>query len=155
MIRSNLGLWRNTKQPKYLQEARRQSDSSIAYWVDPKTGGFTNDAKFNHLLSEALLETYQATKDTKYLNAVRRDADFGFRYVRDPKGGYWREWKAKSHEENEAKTLIEEASVARLYWLLAPYSDVEELRVQAAEAAQKKQWQRAAELYKQALESTS
>ena len=79
------GLYEVTKNQNYLAEARRQADAGIAKWADPKTGGFADDAKFNHLFSEALLEVYEATKDVKYLNAVRRDADFAWRYVRDPK----------------------------------------------------------------------
>lgn len=155
MIRSNLGLWRASKQGKYLQEARRQSDSSLKYWIDAQTGGFKDDAKFNHLLSEALLETYAATRDIKYLNAVRRDADFAYRSVRDPAGGYWNSWKKKPHAADERKTLIENASVARLFWLLAPYADVEELQAQARAAEAKKDWKSATALYRQALESTS
>ena len=155
MIRSNLGLWRTTKAPKYLQDARRQSDASLKYWVDPATGGFKDDGKFNHLLSEALLETYAATRDIKYLNAVRRDADFAYRYVRDPAGGYWNAWKKQAHAADERKTLIENASAARLFWLLTPYPDVEELSAQARAAEAKQDWRRASALYRQAVESTS
>lgn len=155
MIRSNLGLWRATKQPKYLQEARREGDASLSYWTDPATGGFKDSARFNHLLSEALLQLFEATHNIKYLNAVRRDADFAFRYVRDSGGGYWNDWKIKPHSADERKTLIENASVARLFWLLAPYADVEELSAQAKAAEAKQDWKRASELLRQAVESTS
>ena len=155
MIRSNLGLARATRQSKYLQEARRQADASLKYWIDPATGGFKDGAKFNHLLSEALLETYEATRDIKYLNAVRRDADFAYRHVRDPAGGYWNDWKKKAHAADERKQMIENASAARLFWLLTPYADVEELSAQARAAEAKKDWKRASELYRQAIDSTS
>lgn len=155
MIRSNLGLWRITGQSKYLQDARKQSDASLKYWIDPATGGLKDGAKFNHLMSEALLETYAATRDLKYLNAVRRDADFAYRYVRDPEGGYWNDWRKKAHAEDERKSLIENSSAARLFWLLTPYPDVEELSAQAKAAEGRGDWKSAAGLYKQAVESTS
>jgi uncharacterized protein YyaL (SSP411 family) len=159
MIRAHVGLWRATKDPKYLLEARREADASIVRWANPTTGGFANDARFNHLLSEALLETFEATKDAKYLNAVRRDADFAFRYVRDVRegkfNGYWTRWRKGNRDPNEAKILIENASAARLFWLLAPYSDVDELWAQAEAEAKKKNFARSTELMRQALASTS
>ncbi len=155
MIRANVGLWRDTKNPKYLADARREGDSSIKYFVDPATGAFKDGAKFNHLLSESLIDLYAATRDIKYLNAVRRDADFGYRYVRDSNGGYWNDWKNKPHAADEKKTVIENASVARLYWLLAPYSDLDELTAQAKTAETAKDWQKASSLWRQVVESTS
>jgi uncharacterized protein YyaL (SSP411 family) len=156
MIRTNVGLWRATKEAKYLREARREADAALKQWVDPQTGAFDDSAKFNHLLSEALLMTYEATRDVKYLNAVRRHADFGYRYARDPENdGYWNQWKAKNHASGERKSLIENASVARLFWLLTSYPDVEELQAQA-EAARRRGDQKAAiNLLNQALESTA
>ncbi len=155
MIRANVGLWRDTKNPKYLADARREGDSSLTYFVDPETGAFKDGAKFNHLLSESLIVLYEATHDLKYLNAVRRDADYGYRYVRDPKGGYWNDWKNQPHAADEKKAVIENASVARLLWLLAPYSDVEELTAQAKAAEARQDWKTASGLWRQAVESTS
>ncbi|MDF2440692.1 MAG: hypothetical protein JWN98_1676 [Abditibacteriota bacterium] len=156
MIRSALGLWRATKDAKYLQEARRMADASIVYWANPQTGAFRDSAKFNHLLSEALILVFEATKDIKYLNAVRRDADFAYRHVRDVQnGGYWNDWVEKNHAPDERKTLIENSSVARLFWLLVPYADVEELRAQAEAAARKGDTKTALNLLRQALDSTA
>ena len=61
----------------------------------------------------------------KYLNAVRRQAEYAYAHVRDPQGGYWDDWKAASHAPDERKSLIENASVARLFWLLAPYPEAD------------------------------
>jgi uncharacterized protein YyaL (SSP411 family) len=156
MIRSSVGLWRATKESKYLQEARREADAALKQWVNPQTGSFADSARFNHLLSEALLITYEATRDVKYLNAVRRDADFGYRYVRDPEnGGYWNQWKAENHASGERKSLIENASVARLFWLLTPYPDVEELQSQAQAADRRGDRKTAIRLLQQALDSTA
>jgi hypothetical protein len=156
MIRANLGLWRVTKDAKYLAEARRMSDASLAKWVEPQSGAFGDGARFNHLLAEALLQTYEATQDIKYLNAVRRHADFGYRYVRDVRdGGYFNNWDAEHRNPNESKTMIENASVARLYWLLVPYDDVEELRTKGDEAFKNGDGRAAIRWYRQAFESTA
>ncbi len=156
MIRANVGLYQVTKNQNYLAEARRVADAGIAKWADPKTGGFTDDAKFNHLFSEALLDVYEATKDVKYLNAVRRDADFAWRYVRDSNsGGFWNQWRKANHSSDDRKTMIENAAAARLFWLLVPYQDVEELRAAGEKDLQQKDFSKAAELFLQALNSTS
>lgn len=156
MIRANLDLWRQGKNRKYLAEARRISDASIAHWADPQSGAFRDSAKFNHLLSEALIQTFEATKDFKYLNAVRRHADFGNRQVRDVKDGlYFNNWNAENRPADERKTLIENASAARLLWLLVPYPDVEQLRAKGDEALKRGDGKTAISWYRQAFESTA
>lgn len=156
MIRANLGLYRATKDEKYLREARRVSDASLVRWTDPQSGAFADDARFNHLLSEALLRTYDATKDVKYLNAVRRHADFGYRYVRDVRdGGYFNKWNARDRPADERKLLIENASTARLFWVLAPYLDTEELRAKGEESARRGDYRGALVWFNEALNSTA
>ena len=156
MIRANIGLWRATKDPKYLAEVRRVSDASLKRWVQPQSGAFNDSARFNHLLSEALLGSYEVTKDLKYLNAVRRHADFGTRYVRDVRdGGYWNSWDADPRSLTQRKTLIENSSVARLFWLLVPYPDVEELRARGEAAAKRGDTKTALSFFQQALASTA
>ncbi|HEY0074323.1 MAG TPA: glycoside hydrolase family 76 protein [Abditibacteriaceae bacterium] len=155
MLRANIGLYKVTKDAKYLLEARRMADAGLKKWTDPQTGGFADEAKFNHLWSEALLELYEATKDLKYLNAVRRDADFAWRYVRDPNGGFWNKWRKGNRSGDERKTMIENAAPARLFWLLAPYLDVEELRAAGEKSLQVGDHRKAADFFQQALESTS
>lgn len=103
------------------------ADAGLARWTDPATGSFQgteNSPRFTIYFSEALLRLYDQTKDKKYLDAVRRQADHGYRFARDAKdGGYWDNWKDGSHRPGEAKSLIENAAAARLFWLLVPYSD--------------------------------
>jgi uncharacterized protein YyaL (SSP411 family) len=126
MIYTNVLLAQLNKDKKALSEARRSADAGIAAWTDPATGSLqkTEDApRFTHLFCESLLRLYDVTKDVKYLNAVRKQADFAYRYARDPKGGYWDKWKVMSHAPGEHKTLIENASAARLFWLLVPYPE--------------------------------
>jgi uncharacterized protein YyaL (SSP411 family) len=136
MIRANIDLWRATKEDKYLTEAHRLADASLEHWIKPQTGAFADAAGLNHILAEALLMVYEETKDLKYLNAVRRHADFTYRYLRDEQnGGYWSEWKNGKHEDTEPKTLMDNAATARLFWLLVPYPDIEELKEKSETAA--------------------
>lgn len=156
MIRANLGLYRATKEPKYLREARRVSDASLQRWVQPGSGAFADSTRFNNWLCEALLMTYDATLDTKYLSAVRRHADFGYRQGRDPRdGGYWDHWNSATRAPGERKTLIENAGAARILWLLTPYPDVEELQASGIEAMQRGDSAKALKDFQQALNSTA
>ena len=156
MIRAGLGLWRATKDAHYLAEARREADASLTRWVDPESGAFADDARFNHLFAEALLQTFEATQDLKYLNAVRRNADFGYRQVRDVRdGGYFNSWNAINRPNDERKDLIQNAAVAREFWLLVPYPDTEELKARAQAAAKKGDTVEALRLFDQLVASTA
>jgi uncharacterized protein YyaL (SSP411 family) len=144
------------KDKKSLTEARRHADAGLAAWTDPATGSLqkTEDApRFTHLFCESLLRLYDVTKDVKYLNAVRRQASYAYRYARDPQGGYWDKWKLVTHSPDERKTLIENASAARLLWLLTPYQDTEELLEAGKQAADKREDSKAETLLRQAAES--
>lgn len=155
MLRNNVKLWKVTNDPKYLTEARRVADASLAYWTGAN-GKFGDDPKFNNWLCESLLMTYQATKDVKYLNAVRRHADYGYRNGRDASdGGYWDKWSALVHAPDERKTIIENASVARIFWLLAPYDDLDELRIKTLTALRNGDTKTALDTYQQVLASDS
>lgn len=126
MIRTDLLLYRLNHDRSNLTEARRLSDAGLDAWTDPKTGSLqkTEDSpRFSNYFCEALLRLFDETHDVKYLNAVRRQAEFAYAHVRDPQGGYWDNWKANTHAPDERKSLIENASVARLFWLLAPYPE--------------------------------
>lgn len=155
MLRNNVELWKVTNDQKYLDEARRVADASLEYWT--RAGGnFGDDPKFNNWLCEALLLTYQATDDVKYLNAVRRHADYGYRRGRDlSDGGYWNNWSAVSHAPDERKTMIENASAARIFWLLAPYDDIEQLQVKVLTSLKNGDNKGALNYYQQVLASDS
>jgi len=136
MIEADLLLFQKQHDPKALQAAEQSADSAISVWQNPDTGAFANNANFTHLLCESLLQLYQADHNIRYLNAVRRHAAFGYRYVRDAQdGGYWNDWTIAPHQPGERKALLEEASDARLFWLLAPYSDEDELYSKGVRAA--------------------
>ena len=136
MIEADVLLFQMRHDRRYLHEAERSADASLAAWQDPDTGRFQNDAKFTHLLCESLIRLYEADHKLIYLNAVRRHAAYGARYVRDTvNGGYWSDWAVRDHKSDEAKSLIENASDARLLWVLAPYPDSAALYTKGLAAA--------------------
>ncbi len=155
MLRNNVELWKVTNDQKYLDEARRVADASLESFT--RAGGnFADDAKFNNWLCEGLLMTYEATQDIKYLNAVRRHADYGYRRGRDlSDGGYWNNWSAVEHKPDELKTVIENASTARIFWLLAPYDDLEELQAKVLTSLKNGDNKSALNYYQQVLASDS
>jgi len=156
MIRTDVLLYQLRHTEPDLQEAKRMADAGLAAWTDPVTGSLnkTEDAtRFTHLFCESLLRLYDVTQDVRYLNAVRQEAAFGYKYARDPSGGYWDKWVTKPHKPDETKTLIENASAARLFWLLAPYPDVAELTAAGREAAGRGQEAAAESLLRQAADS--
>lgn len=157
MIRTNVLFYTLTGDKETLAEARRCADAGLAAWTDPATGSFhkTEDSPlFTHLFGEALIGLYEATKDVKYLNAVRREASFAYRTGRDTTGGgYWSKWTAKEHKPDERKTLILNAAAARMFWLLAPYPDVEELIDAGKKAAANGDKAKAEDLFRQATAS--
>ena len=121
MLRANLGLYRATKEAAYLAEAKRLAEASVAAFVNKETGAFRDEANFSHLLIEAFLDLHKETKATYLLEHARRNADFVYTTVRDPNdGGYFTEWK-RTPRHDERKTLMANAPIARIYWLLAAY----------------------------------
>ena len=155
MLRNNIELHKVTGDQKYLAEARRVADASLEYWT--RAGGkLGDDAKFNNWMCEALLMTYRATGEVKYLNAVRRHADYGYKQGRDASdGGYWDNWSATKHAPDERKTLIENASAARIFWLLAPYDDLEQLQGKVLTSLKNGDNKAALNYYQQLLASDS
>ncbi len=156
MIRTDVLLYQLRHTEPDLEEAKRMADAGLAQWTDPATGSLqkTEDAtRFTHLFCEALLRLYDVTHNVRYLNAVRQQAAFGYKYARDPSGGYWDKWVTKPHKPDETKTMIENASAARLFWLLAPYPDPAELTAAGREAAGRGQEAQAESLLSQAADS--
>ena len=154
MIESDLMMYQITKDPKQLAAAEKLADASLKEWQDPNTGRFQNDAKFTHLLCESLIQLYQSDHNIKYLNAVRRNAAYATHHVYDAAGGgYWGDWGAKTHKAGEEKDLLENASVARLFWMLAPYPDSGELLTRGVSLAGRGRDAAAEPLLRQAADS--
>ncbi len=117
VIRANALLFQLTGDKAALAEAGRVADSALRRWADPQTGRFGDDALFNHLLAESLLTLSRADHNPRWRDAVVRHADWTFSHLRDPSdGGYWTKPNTAA---GDRKTLINNAAVARLFWLLA------------------------------------
>jgi uncharacterized protein YyaL (SSP411 family) len=120
MLRANLGLYRATQEKPYLEAAKNMARAAEKEMVNPRTGAFRDDALFSHLLVEAFLDLYRTTGEPYLLDRARANADFAWNVVRDPSdGGYWSKWDRVPDRKEERKTLIANAAVARMYWLLA------------------------------------
>lgn len=124
MLRSDLWLYRATREKPYLAEAKRLASVSAREFVNPGTGAFRDDAKFSHLLVEALLDLYRETREPYLLESARRNVEFLHAHVRDPAdGGYWNAWKILPERREERKLLIANAAAARLIWVMADYPE--------------------------------
>ncbi|HEX2972025.1 MAG TPA: glycoside hydrolase family 76 protein [Tepidisphaeraceae bacterium] len=102
MLRANLGLYRATGEAKFLDEAKRIG-AACSFFLNQKTGAYRDALKYSHLLVEADLELYRATGDASALARARRNGEVA-----------WSRW-----QESPPKELIEQASLARMLWLLA------------------------------------
>jgi predicted alpha-1,6-mannanase (GH76 family) len=129
MLRANLGLYRVTKERGYLEAAQRMARASEKGLVNGETGAFKDDALFSHLLAEAFLDLHRTTGEAYLLNRARANADFAWKHVRDASdGGFWGKWKIVPDRREERKSLIANASVARLFWLLAAIPETKDTR---------------------------
>ena len=119
MLRTNLSLWKGTNEKHYLTEANRIAIASEKVFVEPSTQAFRDEANFSHLLVEAFLALHGETK-APYLRA-RAEAcgNFAWTHLRDSDGGHWTKWRIEPNRQQTRKRLMDNASVARLYWLLA------------------------------------
>jgi hypothetical protein len=102
MIRSYLALYRWTGGQNYLQMAKRSAKASD-FFMDSKTGAYRDDLKWSNLLMESDLELYRFTHDSYLLARAKANADHAYKI-----------WK-----QNPSDELIENASVARMLWLMA------------------------------------
>ncbi|MDB5327207.1 MAG: glycoside hydrolase family 76 [Phycisphaerales bacterium] len=111
MIRAELGYYRATGEPERLEAARRIAKAAATF-MDPKTNAYRDGFKFSHLLVEADLEMYRATGDDSLLRRAIDNADYAYNT-----------WKT-----NAPKDLIENASIARMLWLVADMQSEKTLR---------------------------
>ncbi len=102
MIRANLGLYHATGNRAFLDEAVRIGTACDAF-VRADTGLYRDSPRFTHLLVEADLELHRATGDERFLARAVREGEAA-----------WKTWQT-----NPPPELIEQASIARMLWLLA------------------------------------
>jgi hypothetical protein len=155
-ISADLLLYNRLKDESYLHDAIAIGNAALAHWTDPATGSlqrYDDQPIFSHLLCQSFIELYQATHDLKYLDAVRREASFAYRYGRDSDGGYRDHWTVNPAQAGQSKALIGNASAAYLFWILAPYPDVDDLKAAAQKAVASGDDATAEGLFQQAVDS--
>lgn len=120
MIRANVLFYAVTNQDSYLKEAERIATASEAKWIDSKTGAFIHDGGvFAHLLAESFLSLYNQDKNPHWLQIVQKGLAYLHANCRDANGNYPDSWSNPVTEPLKTVTLINDASVARAYWLVA------------------------------------
>ncbi len=120
MLRAHLLLFRATGEKNQLAQAVRIAEACEKIFVEPSTGAFRDEANFSHLLVEAFLDLFQETRAPFLRKRAEACGEFAWKHLRDPAdGGHFTRWRIEPGRKQLRKTLMDNASVARLYWLLA------------------------------------
>jgi hypothetical protein len=102
MLRACLGLYRQTGQREYFEQAERIGKAA-EWFVDKRTGLYRDPLKWSHFMVEADLDLYRATGNEDYLRRAGTNAD-----------GYYAAWKKQRPTD-----MMSNAGTARILWLLA------------------------------------
>jgi uncharacterized protein YyaL (SSP411 family) len=102
MLRACLGLYRQTGDVKYLEEAKRIGKAGD-WFANSETGVFRDPLRFAHFMLEADLDLYRATGEQYLLDRAKRNAD-----------AWYAAWKRQQPTD-----MMSNASLARALWLLA------------------------------------
>ncbi len=115
MLRANVEFYRVTRDQKYLVEASRIADASLAKWFTPE-GGITDSARFAHLLLGAFIELNSVAPAPKWRQPVERVLAYLHDHLKDKAGRYPENWSKPPAEPIKKCMLLDEASVGRAYW---------------------------------------
>ncbi len=121
MIEVNTRLHAVTGQGMYLDEAEQIARAAEQRWINASTGAIVDDAPFAQHLADAFLSLYEEKGDTYWLHLVERALRFLHQQGTDPNGHYSRRWGEELDAPLAGFRLIDTASAARAYWLLARY----------------------------------
>jgi hypothetical protein len=102
MLRANLGLYRETGEAAYLEEAKRIGRAAD-WFADGGTGVYRDPLKWSHFMMEADLDLYRATGEEYLLRRARTNAD-----------AYYAAWKTEPPTD-----MMSNVCTARILWLLA------------------------------------
>lgn len=119
MIRADSLFYAISHQRSYLTEAERIARAAEAKWVTPDTGALADGGRFAHLLDESFLAVYQQDHDSHWLKVAMDSLVFLHDKVRDPMGRYGDRWDKPQPTALTNYELINQASAARAYWVLA------------------------------------
>ena len=102
MLRACVGLYRQTGQAEYLENAKRIARAAD-WFADKRTGVYRDPLKWSQFMVEADLDLYRATGETYLLARARTNAD-----------AYYAAWKRQPPPD-----MMSNAGIARILWLLA------------------------------------
>lgn len=118
MIRSAAALYHYTKLPSYQDDAVRFTDASVAKWFGE--GKIADGGRFAHLLFESWI-FQERWLDRPSKSAAGRLSALTFlrKEGRLPSGHYTTQWNKAPAEPGKALEMIDQASVARAFYMAA------------------------------------
>lgn len=120
MLRAHLDLWLLTKSKADRDEAVRIAQACEREFVVRETGAFRDEANFSHLLVEAYLLLWKETKLPWLKARAEANGEYAVKQLKFADGGYRTSWKKNApFDPSPRKTLMANASTARLFWCLA------------------------------------
>ena len=119
MLRAASLLYKTTGEAAYLSDAQRIAHAAEARWVVKDTGGIRDTGRFAHLLLEGFLALHAVDHDPHWLDLDHRALFFLHSQVLDADGHYDEHWNRKTTASRAVIPLLDEASVARAYWVAA------------------------------------
>ena len=122
MIRANVLMFQISNDDESLVEAGRIAKAAKQQWVSD-SGAVRDYGRFSHLLLESFLALHRVEKDNSVeLEVVNRSLVFLHDQLRDENGRYPNRWSRRSRHPIRELMLLNQASVARIYWLAAAES---------------------------------
>lgn len=119
MMRANCLLYQLASKPSCLAEAERLAHAADRQWIDDETLMVCGQAKFAHLLLEALLEVDAVKPAPKWVRAAESTATRLHNVLRSESGHYPRLWSPRRTRRRPSDMLIDQASAARTFFVLA------------------------------------
>ena len=92
---------------------KRVFESSINYWLDPKTGAAKDGGRFVHLWFEGLLSV--EPKDSQLRDRLVKALKFADEHARTPDGRFADRWDRPIGKDKKRFALIDQASAARAF----------------------------------------
>jgi hypothetical protein len=118
MIRSYLELYELRRSADLLEKAKSMGSAAVKYWVRPN-GAIACDAAFAHLLVESLLMLHERDRKGPWRSAAEGALTSLYKNSRSGEGYYPSRWEAEGGKPDSHVRLIDQASAARGFLLMA------------------------------------
>jgi predicted alpha-1,6-mannanase (GH76 family) len=125
VLEANALLYKATGEKRYLEEARKLADGSLAHFAkrDASAGlaFYPKTPWFNVVLFRGYIELYRVDpeKKKKYIEAMRSNVLYAWEHARDSKGLFSKDWSGKTGIGEAHKRLLDKAPMVEFYALLA------------------------------------